>query len=236
MAKELHPACTRCVTTACCPTIRADELPSLAEAPPFCPMKLFPDVISRTVAEYERADIREFARLASVQEFQCYEWTEQGLRTRFPRIEELIQFADKCGYHKLGIAFCIGLKNEAGILTEILDNKGFEVVSVCCKAGATPKESIGIRPEEKIGDRDSWESMCNPIVQAEILNADEVDLAVMLGLCIGHDTLFIRYCRVPMTVLAVKDRVTGHNPLAALYLSKSAYYGRLLHGRKGKDV
>ena len=47
------------------------------------------------------------------------------------------------------------------------------------------------------------------------------------GLCIGHDTLFIQYCRVPMTVLAVKDRVTGHNPLAALYLSESPYYRRL---------
>jgi uncharacterized metal-binding protein len=55
-----------------------------------------------------------------------------------------------------------------------------------------------------------------------------------LGLCIGHDTLFIKYCRVPMTVLAVKDRVTGHNPLAALYLSQS-YYGRLLDKRERAD-
>ncbi|HAA89823.1 MAG TPA: hypothetical protein DCE07_04510 [Peptococcaceae bacterium] len=49
----------------------------------------------------------------------------------------------------------------------------------------------------------------------------------MLGLCIGHDTPFIKYCQAPVTVLAVKDRVTGHNPLAALYLS-SSYYRRLL--------
>ena len=59
--------------------------------------------------------------------------------------------------------------------------------------------------------------MCNPIAQAEILNTEGVDFAVMLGLCIGHDTLFIKYCRVPMTVIAVKDRVTGNNPAAALY-------------------
>jgi uncharacterized metal-binding protein len=50
----------------------------------------------------------------------------------------------------------------------------------------------------------------------------------MLGLCIGHDTLFIKYCRVPLTVLAVKDRVFGHNPLAALYLANTSYYGRLM--------
>jgi uncharacterized metal-binding protein len=162
-----------------------------------------------------------------VQEFECYEQTEEGLRTKFPRIEELIQFADKCGYHRLGIAFCIGLRDEAAMLTDILENKGFEVISVCCKSGATAKERIGIKPEQKIGGPENWESMCNPIVQAEVLNAEAVDLAIMLGLCVGHDTLFIKYCRVPLTVLAVKDRVTGHNPLAALYLSQSAYYGRL---------
>jgi uncharacterized metal-binding protein len=52
-------------------------------------------------------------------------------------------------------------------------------------------------------------------------------MAVILGLCLGHDTLFMQYCRVPMTVLAVKDRVTGHNPLAAIYTS-SGYYSSLM--------
>jgi uncharacterized metal-binding protein len=89
-----------------------------------------------------------------------------------------------------------------------------------------PKERIGIKPEEKIVEPDNWETMCNPIVQAMIINRSKVDMAVMLGLCIGHDTLFIRYCKVPLTVLAVKDRVTGHNPLAALYTS-GTYYSRL---------
>ena len=54
-------------------------------------------------------------------------------------------------------------------------------------------------------------------------------LAIMLGLCIGHDTLFIKYCEAPLTVLAVKDRLLAHNPLAALYLSDS-YYRRLRNG------
>jgi len=199
-------------------------------------MKLFPELIDKAIMEYDKAEVKEFARLASVQEFECYEQTEEGLRTRFPRIEELVQFADKCGYHRLGIAFCLGLRNEAGMLTDILENKGFEVISVCCKSGATAKERIGIRPEQKIGGPERWESMCNPIVQAEVLNAEAVDSAIMLGLCIGHDALFIKYCRVPMTVLAVKDRVTGHNPLAALYLSQSGYYRRLLSKRKKTGV
>ncbi len=83
------------------------------------------------------------------------------------------------------------------------------------------------------------EPMCNPIAQAGVLNAEGVDLAIMLGLCVGHDTLFLKYCKAPCTVLAVKDRVTGHNPLAALYLAKS-YYGRIKAQKdmtgKGKKV
>jgi uncharacterized metal-binding protein len=169
----------------------------------------------------------EFARLASVQESECYENTPQGVRTKHPRIEEIIMFAQKCNYHKLGIAFCTGLEYEAKLLTRILESHGFEVVSVRCKVGAVPKEKIGVLPEEKIGGPEKWESMCNPISQAMILNAENVDLAIMLGLCVGHDTLFIKYCQRPVTVLAVKDRVTGHNPLAALYLS-SSYYRRLM--------
>jgi uncharacterized metal-binding protein len=199
-------------------------------------MRLFPELIDKAITEYDKIEVKEFARLASVQEFECYEQTEEGLRTRFPRIEELVQFADKCGYHRLGIAFCIGLRNEAAMFTNILENRGFEVISVCCKSGATAKERIGIKPEQKIGGPENWESMCNPIVQAEVLNAEAVDLAIMLGLCVGHDTLFIKYCRLPLTVLAVKDRVTGHNPLAALYLSQSPYYERLLANRKKSDV
>ena len=126
----------------------------------------------------------------------------------------------------MGLAFCTGLTKEAAIVTDIFEKAGFEVVSARCKVGAVPKELIGITQEQKIGGPHSCETMCNPIAQAEIMNAEKVDMAVMLGLCLGHDTLFFQYCRVPITVLAVKDRVTGHNPLAAIYLADS-YYSRL---------
>jgi uncharacterized metal-binding protein len=134
-------------------------------------MKLMPEVIEKATAEYDRPEVREFARLASVQEFECYEQLPEGRRTKIPRVEELIQFAGKCGYQRLGIAFCTGLANEARILTDVLENKGFEVVSVRCKVGATPKERIGIREEEKIRGMGWLETMCSPIVQAEILNS-----------------------------------------------------------------
>ncbi|HEY33382.1 MAG TPA: DUF1847 domain-containing protein [Dehalococcoidia bacterium] len=219
--------CARCPGIFCYPNIPADQNPSFDEAPPSCPTRLKGDIIEKSLSRYNDEDIREFARLASVQEFECYEHTPDGIRTRIPRIEETIQFAWKNGFKRLGIAFCSGLANEARLVADILERKGFEVVSVCCKVGAVPKERIGIKPEEKISGPDLYESMCNPITQAEILNEEEVDFAILIGLCVGHDSLFIKYCQVPMTVLAVKDRVTGHNPLAAVYLSRSPYYRRL---------
>jgi len=227
MTKNMSPTCAKCPTVVCSPAIKANEQVSLDKAPSFCPMKRMPEIIEKAISEYDKPEIREFARQASIQEFECYEHLPDGMRTKNPRILELIQFAQKCGYKKLGIAFCGGLANEARMLTDLLENKGFEVVSVRCKVGATPKERIGIKPEEKIRGPGNYESMCSPITQAEVMNAENVDLAIMLGLCIGHDTLFIKYCRVPMTVIAVKDRVTGHNPLAVLYLSNS-YYRRLM--------
>ncbi|MFC2044532.1 DUF1847 domain-containing protein [Chloroflexota bacterium] len=225
MAKR-SPICAKCPTVPCSPSIKINDMPSLDKAPDFCPMKVMPEVIEKAISEYDQPEVKEFARLSSLQEFECYENLPGGRRAKNPRILELIQFAQKCCYRKLGIAFCSGLSNEARLLTDVLENQGFQVISVQCKVGATPKEKIGIKPEEKIGGPDNWEPMCSPIAQAEIINAEMVDLAIMLGLCIGHDTLFIKYCRVPMTVIAVKDRVTGHNPLVALYLANS-YYRRL---------
>jgi uncharacterized metal-binding protein len=227
MTTKLSPKCARCPTRICENRGgRNEEAPSLEKAPGFCPMKLMPEAFSQAAAEYEKSSVREFARLASVQEFQGFECLPDGARAKLPRIEELIQFARKCAYRRLGIAHCGGLIKEAGILTEILENNGFETISVQCKAGCVPKEAIGIRPEEKVAGPEKWETMCNPVAQAMIINRANVDLAIMLGLCIGHDTLFIKYCDVPLTVLAVKDRVLAHNPLAALYNSDS-YYRRL---------
>jgi uncharacterized metal-binding protein len=222
-----RPQCVMCPRMLCYPNIASGEKPSFEGAPRFCPSKSKQDVIERSVREYDRDDVREFARLASVQEFECYEKTPSGLVTRIPRIEETIQFAHKNSFKRLGLAFCVGVVHEARMVAGILQAKGFEVISVCCKVGAIPKERIGIKPEEKIPGPQRYESMCNPITQAEVLNSEEVDLAILVCLCVGHDTLFMRYCRAPMTVLAVKDRVTGHNPLAAVYLSQS-YYARLV--------
>jgi uncharacterized metal-binding protein len=72
--------------------------------------------------------------------------------------------------------------------------------------------------------------MCSPIAQAMILDEEKTDFNILVGLCVGHDSLFLKYAKAFSTVLVVKDRVLGHNPAAALYTAES-YYSKL--NRKG---
>jgi len=129
------------------------------------------------------------------------------------------------GVNRLGVAHCVGFLREAGLLQEILEANGFEVWTVCCKVGSIPKEEIGVTDEEKLSPGE-FEPTCNPIGQAKLLNEAGTGLNIVLGLCVGHDSLFFRHSEAPVTVLVAKDRVTGHNPVAALYTSHS-YYKRL---------
>jgi uncharacterized metal-binding protein len=200
-----------------------------------CPTKNYRKTIERTIKGYEKPEIREFARMASIQEAECYSNRHikpYVLHPVKPRVQETCEFAKKMGYKKLGIAFCAGLYPEARALTNILKAQGFEIVSVVCKAGCTPKEAIGLRDSEKIRIGE-FESMCNPIIQATLLNEENTDFNIMVGLCVGHDSLFLRYSEAFTTVLISKDRVLAHNPAAALYTVES-YYAWLL--RTGSDI
>jgi len=66
----------------------------------------------------------------------------------------------------------------------------------------------------------------NPILQAEVLNNEKTDLNIMMGLCVGHDILFLKHSKAETTPLVVKDRATGHNPIAALYQSQGFFKDR----------
>ena len=199
------------------------------QGPAFCPTLYRKEVIGRANEEYAKPDIFKFAHEASVQEAECYinrDVKPYVLHPVKPRVQEVCEFAQKMGYKRLGIAFCGGLRKEALSLSQILEAQGFEVVSVICSAGGTPKEHIGIKEEEKIRIGE-FESMCSPIAQALILNEEKSDFNVLLGLCVGHDSLLLKYAEAYCTVLVVKDRVLANNPCAALYTTGS-YYARML--------
>jgi uncharacterized metal-binding protein len=142
------------------------------------------------------------------------------------RAEEILIFVKNMDYKKIGIATCAGLLHECNIFSRIAAAKGINVYGVACKVGAVDKTTIGLREDQKIRP-DKHESMCNPILQAELLNREGTDFNIIIGLCVGHDTLFIKHSKAPVTYLVVKDRVLCHNPAAALYNANS-YYKRLL--------
>jgi len=193
-----------------------------------CPTLTRKKVLEEANREYDVPEIREFAMQASRQEASCYANRHERPYVMQPtktRIIEICEFARKMNYSRIGLAFCIGLAREASIVEEVFRSYGLDVVSILCKAGKTSKDRIGIAKEDKIF-QDTDESMCNPIFQAKVLNNEKTQFNVLLGLCVGHDSLFFKYAEAPTTVLAVKDRVTGHNPLAAIYLANS-YYRKL---------
>jgi len=153
---------------------------------------------------YQDSHIAELHKAASAIEGRYY-----GKETR---LGEIILFAKELGYKKIGLAFCIGLSEEAKIIDEIL-SKHFEVVSVCCKICGINKKDFDL---PQISSRNQ-EVMCNPAGQAQLLNSAETELNVICGLCVGHDAIFAMVSDAPVTMLIAKDRVLAHNPAAAIY-------------------
>ena len=221
MPEKDWPQCARC------PHDWADRYCRREGGKPaeFCPSVHYRDLVKESLKVTLDDEHREFARQASIQEGEGYGGREKGysrIRPIKTRLEEVMEFSEKMGFKKLGLAFCIGLRKEAAIVEEIFTANGFMVASVACKAGRTPKEELGLRDDQKVAPG-SFESMCNPILQAMVLNRVKTDFNVLLGLCVGHDSLFLKHAEAPCTVLAVKDRQLAHNPLAAVYQA-DAYY------------
>jgi uncharacterized metal-binding protein len=180
-------------------------------------MREYSDTVKQSGSIYGNSNEKKLAVAAGIVEAAGYaEW---------PRLREIAEFAKLMGYHRLGLAFCVGLKDEALLVTHFLEELGFEVHSVNCKFGALRKDDVGVPKEyqgiSKTGYAIGY-STCNPVGQALLLEKVDTELNIILGLCVGHDTHFIKYSKAPVTVLATKDRVMGHNPLAVLY----SYYGR----------
>lgn len=186
--------------------------------PEFCPTANLKESDRQWALERYEENNNKAIMIASAEvEYEGYcKWT---------RVQEIMEFARKIGAKRIGIANCIGLINEARIFAKILRANGFEPLSVICKVAGQRKTSVGIPAEcESIGA-----AMCNPILQARLLNEAHTDLNVVIGLCVGHDSLFYKYSDAYTTTLVTKDRVTGNNPAAALYTANS-YYHKIFFG------
>ncbi len=192
--------CANCTVRAC----RSGDRDNL---PKNCPIRE-EDLASQMVEKYHEPENLDFYVTSSSIEAMGYgEWV---------RVRETMEFCRRMGYQKLGLAFCGGLHEEAKIMAKILRDNGFEVVSVVCKVGAVDKCRAGMTDEQKVHPG-RYEPMCNPIMQAELLNREKTQFNIVLGLCVGHDSLFYKYSEAMLTTIVVKDRVLQHNPVGALY-------------------
>lgn len=177
--------------------------------PEFCPMNRN-DIYEEAASLMEKH--KDFFVKCSIVEKEGYgEW---------PRVREIIELIKDMDYKKVGLAFCSGFRKEAKLFAEIAQDHGINLTSIMCKTGGTDKTAVGIDEESKMKPGE-FEPHCNPIAQALVLNKEETEFNVIMGLCVGHDSLFMKYSQALCTTLIVKDRVTGHNPAVALYLKDS---------------
>ncbi len=123
------------------------------------------------------------------------------------RLQELIDFAKVSGFNKIGIANCKAVQIYADKLKEILTQIGFEVFSVNCKDSCLDGNCIC---EEMKGP------CCDPLSQAKYLNAQNTDLNINIGLCLGHGIIFEKHSFAPVTTFLVKDFINNHNPIENL--------------------
>ena len=145
---------------------------------------------------------------------------------KISRVEEIVAFARRIEAKRIGIASCLGLVEETRIFAKVLRLAGLKPYTVLCKVGSIDKTEIGIPDQLKI-QRGAFEACCNPILQAQLLNAEKTQLNVIMGLCVGHDALFTKHSDALVTTLVTKDRTNGHNPVSTLYTAKM-YSKRIL--------
>ena len=172
--------------------------------PEYCEANNYIQELEKATGEYGDPETREIYKAASV--------VGQNNDGMTPRIKEALLFAKQLKLDRIGFAACLSMEREMPVVKELFEREGFDVFIVSCQIGRVNAESRGA-PEVK----DCTRSLCNPIAQAEILNASGTKLNFIVALCMGHDILFTKYSKAPVSTLIVKDRVTGNNPAAAIY-------------------
>ena len=203
--------CAACAVYAC----RENQK---EKAPKNCPMHQH-QLMDQAFREYSQDENHSFYVTASELEALGY--------CQWPRVRETIELCLRMGYKKVGMAFCWGLRNEAKVVDKLFRRAGIQLISVICKTGCIDKSACGI-PEEHTLRPGQHESMCNPIAQAMLLNEQETEFNIVLGLCVGHDSMFYKYSHALVTTLVAKDRVLAHNPAGALYCADGYFQKKLL--------
>ena len=211
MPNDIKRSCIDCAVTLC------DAHNPHKEFPDFClSRQMTEEQRDKSLKEYFTSEEdKKIVRAAAVVEAEGYR--------KWPRVQETIEFARQMGYKKIGIATCVALIKESRTLAKMLRANGFEVYGVGCKAGEVPKTELGIHPKY----HGPGPMACNPTLQAQLLAEEGTEFNLVMGLCVGHDSLFYKHSQAPTTTLVVKDRVMMHNTVMPLYHADS-YYSHLM--------
>ncbi|HKL13476.1 MAG TPA: DUF1847 domain-containing protein [Halanaerobiales bacterium] len=192
--------------------------------------KDYPDWCLQGKGNWLQNALKEYKKEENISLYKTAAHIETTGYKKWPRLKEIAEYAIASNFENLGIAFCIGLEKEAKIATKYFEGRGLTVNSAVCSCGSIDKADLDIPPEDRFSPK-GFEAGCNPIGQAELLSECKTDFNIVLGLCVGHDSLFFKHSKAPTTVLAVKDRVLGHNPLVAVYNADS-YYSHLFENEE----
>ena len=189
-------SCIDCVTQSC----SARD----GKSPAFCLMNGFdlerlPNLVAKFDDPEVHQEIEDAAQAASY-----------AFAHKLSRIEETMNYACRRGCAKLGIAACHNLAPEARAAARIFRENGFEVFGAVCKVGSLT------RPDLDIEEGNPNSILCNPIYQAQLLNEQETDFNIIIGLCVGHDSLFMRYSDAPCTTLVTKDYANDNCAIRSL--------------------
>jgi uncharacterized metal-binding protein len=157
---------------------------------------------TEVIDEYQDVSNSEIVKAAA-------ELVDSGRAGTLSRIQEIIEFAKLMNYQKLGLAYCYGMEQQAKAIESLLTDEWFDVSAVSCSVG-------GLKQSEVNAASCIHKVSCNPIGQAEQLNSEEVDLTLVVGICMGHDIILNRNLKMDFTTLVVKDRKHNHAPLLGI--------------------
>jgi uncharacterized metal-binding protein len=120
----------------------------------------------------------------------------------WPRIQEIAELSRRMSYRPIGLAHCPDMAPEARMTASYLEECGLEVV--------VPTDEA-----------------CHPVEQARFFRKRGTQFNIICGMCVGHDSLFIRASSAPVTSLIARDSKLQHNPVAAIYTSESYFRNAL---------
>lgn len=210
--EEFELSCLDCATSSCAK--------AKGDYPAFCPTKAMTEQEKVESVQAYRDDELALSVMRAASATGARAFSDH-----LCRVEEIMDFCRRMGYRKIGVAACSGLAAEARLFAKVLRVHGFEVYGIACKVGAVSRASL----EAAESCCDFGLVSCNPLMQAKMLNEADVDINVVIGLCVGHDALFYKHADAPCTTLVTKDRALANNAAAVFQVLGSASpYSRLL--------